>query len=66
MRASRPAGPGACAIPAHVGLVGLAWNVGQKLQGVQLNRGEAPVPQPPARGGTELEQVVQQCRGLGV
>jgi hypothetical protein len=52
--------------PAHVGLVGLAWSVRQKLQGVQLNTGEALVCQPSARGGTELKQVVEKCRGVGV
>jgi hypothetical protein len=52
--------------PAHVDVVGLVRGVGQQLQGVQLDRGEALVSQLAARGGTELEQVVEKCRGLGV
>ena len=52
--------------PAHVDLVGLAWRVGQKLEGFQLGRGEALAPQLTGRGGTELEQVVEKCRGLSV
>jgi hypothetical protein len=47
-------------------LVGLARSVRQQLHGLQLNTVEALVPQPLAHGGTELEQVVEQCLGADV
>ena len=52
--------------PADVDLVGLARSVRQQLQGLQLGTSEALAAQLPARGGTELEQVVEQRRGAGV
>ena len=58
--------PRRCRDAAHVDLVWLTCNVGQELQGLHLNKREALVWQPPARVGTELEQVVEQCRGLRV
>ena len=52
--------------PADVDLVGLARSVRQQLQGLQLNMSEALAAQPPADGGTALEQVVEQGRGARV
>ena len=52
--------------PAHIDLVGLARNVPQKLKRLQLGSSEVRAAELPARGGTELEQVVQQSCGAGV
>lgn len=51
---------------AYVELVGLVSDVRQKLQGVQLNTGQAPALQLHVRDGTELEQVVEECGRPGV
>jgi hypothetical protein len=52
--------------PAYVDLVGLARSVRQQLQGLLFGSSEALPAQLPARGGAELEEVVQQRRGPGV
>src|SRR5450755_4132572 len=52
--------------PLYVGLVGLARSMRQKLQGVQFGTSDPVAAQLPARGGAELEQVVQQGRSAGV
>ena len=62
----RPRRPSRVRDPTDVDLVRLTRSVRQQLQGLQLIMGEALAAQPPADGGTELEQVVEQGRGARV
>jgi hypothetical protein len=56
-------GPGRIRDPSHVDLVRLGRSVSEELQSAQFDVGEASPPELPSLDGTQLEQVMEPCRG---